>query len=100
MSKNKAPIEEEVKAEDILDQILEGEMKVTPKKLWAIAPKLCIALKEILMSKHSIQNESNTALAVDEIRPQQNLVSVDRLENSRMWQESVEIKDSKCYDSL
>jgi len=31
--KNKAPIEEEVKAEKILDRILEGEMKVTPKEL-------------------------------------------------------------------
>jgi len=49
--KNKAPIKEGVKAEDILDRILEGEMKVTPKELWAIAPKLRAALKEILTSK-------------------------------------------------
>jgi len=31
--KNKAPIEEEVKAEEILDRMLEKEMKVTPKEL-------------------------------------------------------------------
>jgi len=34
--KNKASIEKRVKAEDILDRMLEGEMKVTPKELWAI----------------------------------------------------------------
>ena len=49
--KNKAPIEEGVKAEDILDRMLEGEIKVTPKELWAVAPKLRAALKEILTSK-------------------------------------------------
>jgi len=38
--KNRAPIEEGVKAEEILDRMLEGEMKVTPKELWAVAPKL------------------------------------------------------------
>jgi len=31
--KNKAPIKEGVKAEDILNRMLEGEMKVTPKEL-------------------------------------------------------------------
>jgi len=31
--KNKALIEEGVKAEEILDRMLEGEMKVTPKEL-------------------------------------------------------------------
>jgi len=49
--KNKVPIEKEVKAEEILDRMLEGEMKVTPKELWAIVPKLQAALKEILTSK-------------------------------------------------
>jgi len=29
-----------VKAEEILDRMLEEEMKVTPKELWAVAPKL------------------------------------------------------------
>jgi len=49
--KNKAPIKEGVKAEDILDRMLEGEMKVTPKELWAVTPKLRAALKKILTSK-------------------------------------------------
>jgi len=31
--KNRAPIEEGVKAEEILDRMLEGEMKVIPKEL-------------------------------------------------------------------
>jgi len=31
--KNRVPIEEEVKAKEILDRMLEGEMKVTPKEL-------------------------------------------------------------------
>jgi len=38
--KPKVLIEEGVKAEDILDRILEGEMTVTLKELWVIAPKL------------------------------------------------------------
>jgi len=38
--KNKVPIEEEVKAKEILDRMLKGEMKVTSKELWAMAPKL------------------------------------------------------------
>jgi len=38
--KPKAPIEEGIKAEDILDRILEGEMTVTLKELWVIVPKL------------------------------------------------------------
>jgi len=53
--KNKAPIEEGVKVEDILERMLEGEMKVTPKELWAVVPKLCMALKEILTSKQSVK---------------------------------------------
>jgi len=63
--KNKAPIEEGVKAEDILDRMLEGEMKVTPKELWAIAPKLRAALKEILTSKQSAREEPNQDLEID-----------------------------------
>jgi len=56
--KNRAPIEEGVKAEEILDRMLEGEMKVTPKELWAVAPKLRAALKEILTSKCSNKDKS------------------------------------------
>jgi len=58
--RNRAPIEEGVKAEEILDRMLEGEMKVTPKELWAVAPKLRAALKEILTSKRS--NKERTRL--------------------------------------
>jgi len=47
----KPPIEDGVKAEDILDRILEGKMTVMSKELWAIAPKLQTALKEILTSR-------------------------------------------------
>jgi len=38
--KPKALIEEGIKAEDILDRILEGKMTVMPKELWAIVCKL------------------------------------------------------------
>ena len=52
-SRLKVPIEDGVKAEDILDRILEGEITVMPKELWAIVPKLRTALKEILTSRHA-----------------------------------------------
>jgi len=55
--KPKALIEEGVKVEDLLDRILKGEMTVTPKELWAIAPKLQMALKEILTSCHASAEE-------------------------------------------
>jgi len=38
--KNRAPIEEGVEAEEILDRMLKGEMKVTPKELWTVVLKL------------------------------------------------------------
>jgi len=53
--KPKVPIEEGIKAEDILDRILEGEMTVMPKKLWVIAPKLHMALN--LTSHHANAEE-------------------------------------------
>jgi len=49
----KAPIEEGVKTSDILERMLEGEMKVILKELWTIALKLWTALKEILTSRRS-----------------------------------------------
>jgi len=39
--------------------MLEREMKVTPKELWAVVPKLQAALKEILTSKQSAKEEPN-----------------------------------------
>ena len=56
--KNRVPIEERVKAEEILDRMLEGELKVTSKELWAVVLKLWVALKEILTSKCSNKDES------------------------------------------
>jgi len=40
-------------------------MKVTPKELWVIAPKLQVALKEVLTSKRSVRDESNQDLETD-----------------------------------
>jgi len=96
--KNKAPIKEGVKAEDILDRILEGEIKVTPKELWAVAPKLCTALKEILMSKRSAREEPNQDLEIDNDQPQQKLVSVNSLESPKKRQEMIEIKDGEVVE--
>jgi len=59
--KPKAPIEEGVKAKDILERMLEGEMTVMPKELWAIAPKLRTAIKEILISRWTNQEGKETA---------------------------------------
>jgi len=39
--------------------MLKGEMKVTPKELWAVAPKLWVALEEILIRKQSVRDELN-----------------------------------------
>ena len=52
-AKPKAPIKEGVKTSDILERMLEGEMKVTPKELWVIAPKLWTVLKDISTSRYS-----------------------------------------------
>ena len=81
--KNKAPIEEGVKAEEILDRMLEGEMKVTPKKLWAMTPKLWAALKEILISKRSNKDEfrENKDQEKNDSWPQKKVVSVNSLES-------------------
>jgi len=96
--KNKAPIKERVKAKDILDRMLEGEMKVTPKELWAITPKLRAALKEILTSKQSAREEPNQDLEIDNDRPQQKLVSVNSLESPKKRQEIIEIKDGEVVE--
>jgi len=50
-AKPKALIEEGVKTSDILERMLEGEMKVMLKELWAIALKLQTALKDILTNR-------------------------------------------------
>jgi len=60
--------------------MLEGEMKVTFKELWAVVPKLQVALKEILTSKQSVRDELNQDLEIDNNQSQQKLVSVNSLE--------------------
>jgi len=98
LSKNKVPIEEGVKAEDILNRMLEGEMKVTPKELWAVAPKLWVALKEILMSKRSVRDESNQDLETDNNQSQQKLVSVNSLEKPERRQEIIKIENGDIVE--
>jgi len=75
--------------------MLEGEMKVTHKELWAIAPKLQAALKEILMSKRSVRDESNQDLETDNNQPQQKLVLVNSLEKPEKQQEIIEIENGE-----
>jgi len=60
--------------------MLEEEMKATSKELWAVAPKLQVALKEILMSKQLVRDELNQDLEIDNNQSQQKLVSVNSLE--------------------
>jgi len=95
--KNRAPIEEGVKAEEILNRMLEGEMKVTPKELWAVAPKLRAALKEILTSKCSNKDESreDKGPEKEDNQPQKKVVSVNSLENSEKQQEVIEIENGE-----
>ena len=97
-AKNKAPIEEGVKAEDILERMLEGEMKVTPKELWAVAPKLHAALKEILSSKQSAKESPDATLEAEGSQPQKNLVLVNCLAEPQISQESLEIKDGEIIE--
>ena len=81
-----------------MDRMLEGEIKVTPKELWAVAPKLRTALKEILTSKRSAREESNQDLEIENDRPQQKLVSVNSLESPEKRQEIIEIEDGEVVE--
>jgi len=98
--KNRALIEEGVKTEEILDRMLEGEMKVTPKELWAVAPKLRAALKEILTSKRSNKDESREDQSQEKTdnQPQKKVVSVNSLESPEKRQEAIEIEDGKVVE--
>ena len=78
--------------------MLEGEMKVTPKELWAVALKLHVALKEILTSKRSTKKSPDTTLEAEESRPQRNLVLVNCLEKPQISQESLEIEDGEIVE--
>ena len=60
LSKSKASIEEGIKAKNILERMLEGEMTIMLKELWAIAPKLRTTIKEILTSRRTNQEGKET----------------------------------------
>ena len=90
-SRPKAPIEDGVKAEDILDRILEGEMTVTPKELWAIAPKLRTALKEILTSRRASVEEKELSLEQARQTLETNVVKIDSLQGPVAVQAEVEV---------
>jgi len=90
-SRPKAPIEDGVKAEDILDRILEGEMTVTPKELWAIAPKLRTALKEILTSRRASAEGKGLSLEQAKQTLETNVVEIDSLQGPVAVQAEVEV---------
>ena len=73
-------IEDGVKAEDILDRILEGEMTVMPKELWAIVPKLWTALKEILTSCHASTEGKELSREQARQTAKTNVVEIDSLQ--------------------
>jgi len=90
-SRLKAPIEDGVKAEDILDRILEGEMTVTPKELWAIAPKLRTALKEILTSHCASVKGKELSREQAKQAAEINVVEIDSLQGPMAVQAEVEV---------
>jgi len=90
-SRPKALIEDGVKAEDILDRILEGEMTVTPKELWAIAPKLRTALKEILTSRRASAEGKGLSLEQARQTLETNIVEIDSLQGPVAVQAEVEV---------
>jgi len=66
--KPRALIEEGIKISDILERMLKGEIKVTLKELWAIAPKLRTALKDILTNQHlNIDNKEASRTPAREV---------------------------------
>ena len=89
--KPKAPIEEGIKAEDILDRMLEGEMTVTPKELWAIAPKLWTALKEILTSRRTSTEEKELPREQPRLIAETSVVKIDRLWGPLAIQAKIEV---------
>ena len=90
-SRPKVPIEDGVKAEDILDRILEGEMTVTLKELWEIAPKLRTALKEILTSCRASAEGKGLSLESARQTLETNVVEIDSLQGPVAVQAEVEV---------
>ena len=64
---------------DILERMLEGEMKVTPKELWVIAPKLRTALKDILTSRRSNIDNKEASRALTREIAETHLIELDNL---------------------
>ena len=91
LPKPKAPIEEGVKAEDILERMLKGEMTVTPKELWAIASKLQTAIKEILTSRQTNQKGKETAREPPRKALESNVIEMDSLTEPLPMQAEVEV---------
>ena len=89
--KPKAPIEEGIKAKDILERMLEGEMTVTPKELWAIAPKLRTVIKEILTSRWTNQEGKETAREPLRKVLESNVIEMDSLTEPLPVQAEVEV---------
>ena len=90
-AKPKAPIEEGVKTPDILERILEGEMKVTPKELWAIAPRLWTMLKDILTSQYSNIDDKEALRAPAREVTETHLIELDNLTEPVTVQTEMEI---------
>jgi len=78
--------------------MLEEEMKVTPKELWAVVPKLCVVLKEILINKQLTKKSPDMTLETEESQPQKNLVLVNFLEKPQISQKSLEIEKREVVE--
>jgi len=59
---------------------------------------LWVALKEILMSKQSVRDESNQDLETDNNQSQQKLVSVNSLEEPEKQQEIIKIENGEVVE--
>jgi len=81
--------------EDILERILEGEIKFMPKELWAVAPKLQMALKEILTNKRTAKEDASQTLEPKDKSTVQKIVSVNSLESPERRQEIMEVEDGE-----
>ena len=73
-------------------------MKVMPKELWAVAPKLRTALKEILTSKRTAKEDASQTLEPKEESTVQKIVSVNSLESPERRQEIMEVEDGEVVE--
>jgi len=97
-AKPKALIEEGVKTSDILERMLEGEMKVTPKELWAIVPKLWTALKDILTSRRLNTDDKEALRAPTREVTETHLIELDNLIEPVTVQTEVEIAPGETME--